>query len=101
MYAVIKTGGKQYLVREKDKIFAEKIEAAEGSTVDFTPIMMSDNGAVMTGEACAAAKVVCRVKEHYKAKKIVIHHYRRRKDSDVTKGHRQKMVTLIVESITK
>ncbi|HDS02927.1 MAG TPA: 50S ribosomal protein L21 [Firmicutes bacterium] len=102
MYAVIKTGGKQYLVRENDKIFIEKIDKAVGESVEFTPIMVNDGTKMISdSKGLENAKVVCKVKEHFRGKKVKVYYFRRRKDSDKTIGHRQNMVTLVVESITK
>ena len=102
MYAVIKTGGKQYLVRENDKIFIEKIDKAVGESVEFTPIMVNDGTKMISdSKGLENAKVVCKVKEHFRGKKVNVYYFRRRKDSDKTIGHRQNMVTLVVESITK
>ncbi len=102
MYAVIKTGGKQYLVRENDKIFIEKIDKAEGESVEFQPILLNDGeNTISDSKSLEKSKVVCKVKEHFRDRKIKVFYYRRRKDSDKTIGHRQAKCTLIVESIQK
>ncbi len=102
MYAVIKTGGKQYLVRENDKIFIEKIDKAVGESVEFTPILLNDGeNTIADVKSLESTKVVCKVKEHFRGKKIKVYYFRRRKDSDKTIGHRQSLVTLVVESIQK
>ena len=100
MYAVIETGGKQYLVRENDKIFVETLGKEVGETVEFTPILLNDGeNTIVEADKLAGKKVVCKVKSHFRDKKIKVYYFRRRKDSDKTIGHRQNKVALIVEAI--
>ena len=70
MKAIFVTGGKQYYVAEGDEIFVEKLEAAEGSTIDFTDVLSVGD---KTGTPYVkGAKVTCEVAKHGKQKKIVV-----------------------------
>ena len=97
MKAIFVTGGKQYYVAEGDEIFVEKLEAAEGSTIDFTDVLsVGDN----TGTPYVkGAKVTCEVAKHGKQKKIVVFKYRPKKKYRLKKGHRQPYTKLVVKKI--
>ena len=97
MKAIFVTGGKQYYVAEGDEIFAEKLEAAEGSTIDFTDVLSVGD---KTGTPYVkGAKVTCEVAKHGKQKKIVVFKYRPKKKYRLKKGHRQPYTKLVVKKI--
>ena len=86
MKAIFVTGGKQYYVAEGDEIFVEKLEAAEGTTVDFTEVLSVGE---KTGTPYVkGAKVTCEVAKHGKQKKVVVFKYRPKKKYRLKKGHR-------------
>ena len=91
MYAVIKTGGKQYRVEEGDVVRIEKIEVATGESVDFDQVLLVANGDdVKVGQPMLdGAKVTAEVLEQGRHKKIKIVKFRRRKHSRKQAGHRQ------------
>jgi len=91
MYAVIKTGGKQYRVEEGDVVRIEKIEVATGESVDFDQALLVANGDdVKVGQPVLdGAKVTAEVLEQGRHKKIKIVKFRRRKHSRKQQGHRQ------------
>jgi large subunit ribosomal protein L21 len=91
MYAVIKTGGKQYRVEEGEVVRIEKIEVATGESVDFDQVLLVANGDdVKVGQPMLdGAKVTAEVLEQGRHKKIKIVKFRRRKHSRKTQGHRQ------------
>lgn len=97
MKAIFVTGGKQYYVAEDDEIFVEKLEATEGSTIDFTDVLSVGD---KTGTPYVkGAKVTCEVAKHGKQKKVVVFKYRPKKKYRLTKGHRQPYTKLIVKKI--
>ena len=97
MKAIFVTGGKQYYVAEGDEIFVEKLEAAEGSTIDFTDVLsVGDKTGTPYGKG---AKVTCEVAKHGKQKKIVVFKYRPKKKYRLKKGHRQPYTKLVVKKI--
>ena len=97
MKAIFVTGGKQYYVAEGDEIFVEKLEAAEGSTIDFTDVLSVGD---KTGTPYVkGAKVTCDVAKHGKQKKIVVFKYRPKKKYRLKKGHRQPYTKLVVKKI--
>lgn len=102
MYAIIKTGGKQYRVNEGDILFIEKLEAEEGKSVTFDEIMAvgKDDGVVVGTPNVAGAKVTAKVLKTGKAKKITVFTYRPKKGSKRKMGHRQPYTKVQIESIT-
>ena len=97
MKAIFVTGGKQSYVAEGDEIFVEKLEAAEGSTIDFTDVLSVGD---KTGTPYVkGAKVTCEVAKHGKQKKIVVFKYRPKKKYRLKKGHRQPYTKLVVKKI--
>ena len=91
MYAVIKTGGKQYRVEEGDTLRVEKIEAATGEAVDFDQVLLiADGDDVKVGQPLLdGAKVTAEVVEQARHKKIKVVKFRRRKHYRKQQGHRQ------------
>ncbi|TYB31230.1 MAG: 50S ribosomal protein L21 [Candidatus Mcinerneyibacterium aminivorans] len=100
MYAVIKTGGKQYRVKKDDKIIVEKIDAKTGDEIEFTPLAINDGKKLITDkEKLNNSKVICDVGAHFKDKKITVGYHKKRKGYKRTHGHRQQKVALTVKSI--
>ena len=100
MYAVIKTGGKQYRVVANDKIVIEKIEADAGATVEFTEVMMLGGDAPVIGTPfITGAKVTAQVVEQGRADKVIAFKKRRRKNSRRKRGHRQHQTTVKITGI--
>ena len=99
MYAIVKTGGKQYMVEQGNKISVEKLNVAEGDTISLEVVALSENGAVKTGAAAASAKVTAKVLSHGKGKKLIVFKYKPKKDYRKKKGHRQPYTQLEIESI--
>jgi len=91
MYAVIRTGGKQYRVARNDVITIEKLNAEKGATVSFDEVLMvGGEGAAKVGAPLVAgAKVTGTVLDQGKGDKILVFKKRRRKNSRRKNGHRQ------------
>ncbi len=101
MYAVIKTGGKQYRVTPGDKLKVETIDAEVGASFDFdTVLMISDGDALTVGTpTIASAKVTAEVVAHGRGKKVEIIKFRRRKHHQKRTGHRQNFTQVEIQSI--
>ncbi|MEO1910395.1 MULTISPECIES: 50S ribosomal protein L21 [Paracoccus] len=98
MFAVLKTGGKQYKVQAGDVLRVEKLNAAAGDKVQFNDILMvgSTLGAPMIEGACVQAEVI----DQIKADKVITFVKRRRKHSSQrTRGHRQQLTLLRVTDV--
>lgn len=101
MYAVLKTGGKQYKVSEGDVIFVEKIEAEVNNNVELTEVLAvsTDKGITVGAPTVEGAKVVCKVLAQDKAKKVIVFKYKPKKDYRRKQGHRQPYTKLQIEKI--
>ena len=101
MYAVIKTGGKQYKVTEGDVLRVEKLNAEVNTTVELTEVLLVANGDnVKVGTpVVAGAKVVVEVLSQGKGPKVVNFKYKPKKASHRKKGHRQLFTEVKVTSI--
>nr|Q31IT6.1 RecName: Full=Large ribosomal subunit protein bL21; AltName: Full=50S ribosomal protein L21 [Hydrogenovibrio crunogenus XCL-2] len=103
MYAVIKTGGKQYRVREGQILRVESLGANEGDKVEFDQVMMVGEGAdVKLGAPLVeGAKVAATVTANGRGKKVTIIKFRRRKNRSRTKqGHRQNYTEVEITGIS-
>ncbi|MEG0180660.1 MAG: 50S ribosomal protein L21, partial [Peptostreptococcaceae bacterium] len=82
MYAIVKTGGKQYKVAEGDVIFVEKLEANEGDVVTLNEVLAcsKDGNLVVGSPVVEGATVSAKVVEQGKAKKVVVFKYKAKKD---------------------
>ena len=101
MFAVIKTGGKQYRVAADDLLKVERIEAETGQIVELTEVLMVGDGdkAEIGAPLVDGAMVTAEVVEQGRAKKVITFKKRRRQNSRRTKGHRQHLTTLRIAEI--
>jgi len=101
MFAVIRTGGKQYRVTPNAVLKVEKLDAEPGSTVTFTDVLAVGNGADVTIGApmVAGASVTATVVAQDRLDKIIIFKKRRRQNSRRRNGHRQHVTVLRVGGI--
>ena len=103
MYAVIKTGGKQFRVAPGEKFKIETLEAEVGATIVLDQVLMvADGEAVKVGTpTLAGAKVSATVVSHGRGPKIRIFKMRRRKHYQKTQGHRQNYTEIRVDAINE
>ena len=101
MYAVIKTGGKQYKVTEGDVLRVEKLHAEVNTTVELTEVLLvaGDNTVKVGSPLVEGAKVVVEVLSHGKGAKVINFKYKPKKASHRKKGHRQLFTEVKVTSI--
>ncbi len=101
MYAVIKTGGKQYKVAAGEKLRVEKLEGEVGAKVVIDKVLMLNDGTNTTIGAplVAGAKVSATVLSHGRADKVMIFKFRRRKHYRKTQGHRQSFTEIQIGEI--
>ncbi|SRR3990167_4735971 len=101
MYAVIKTGGKQYRVAADDVITIEKVAGDAGSKVEFAEVLMigGSSSPKFGSPLVSGAKVVAELVEHTRGPKVISFKKRRRKNSRRKRGHRQDLTTVRITSI--
>lgn len=100
MYAIIKTGGKQYVVEEGKVISIEKLDVEEGAEVTFDEVLMVSGDDVKIGQPnVAGAKVTGKVLEQGKERKIRIFKYKAKSNYRRRQGHRQPFTKVKIEKI--
>jgi large subunit ribosomal protein L21 len=100
MYAVIRTGGKQYRVAADDIIKIEKLNQDVGVDVQFEVLAVGEGDSLKVGTPTVdGASVTGKVLNHDRAKKVIIYKYKRRKNHRRKKGHRQSFTTVQITAI--
>ena len=101
MFAVIKSGGKQYKVAKEDVIRVEKIDAEEGMTVNLNEVLMvgDENGQTVGAPLVDGAAVSATVLEQMRDRKIIVFKKQRRQNYRRRNGHRQHLTVLRIDDI--
>jgi large subunit ribosomal protein L21 len=102
MYAIVKTGGKQYKVAVGDIVEVEKLEGEPGTEISLQALLVVD-GTNVTADAAALAEfsVTGKLVEHTKGPKIRIHKFKNKTGYHKRQGHRQPLTDVVVRDITK
>ncbi len=102
MYAVIKTGGKQYKVEEGTVLQVEKLEQNEGEKIEFNDVLMYSDGENVTLGSPLVENVTVKAEiiKQAKDKKVLVFKYKRRKGYRRMRGHRQNYTQIKIDSIT-
>ena len=103
MYAIIRTGGKQYRVTEKDVIEIDKLETGQGEEIVLDQVLLvsdDDKGVSIGAPYVSGAKVVATIVRHYKGRKINGFTYKPKKDYRRRYGHRQQLTSVKIEKIS-
>ncbi|MEN8142558.1 MAG: 50S ribosomal protein L21 [Thermodesulfobacteriota bacterium] len=102
MYAIIRTGGKQYQVAQGDQLRVETLAGDVGDTVELDDVLLvADGEDVKVGQPqVEGAKVTAKIVEQGKAKKVLVYKKKRRKGYEVKRGHRQQYTALSIEGIS-
>ena len=103
MYAVIKTGGKQYRVAKGDEVRFEQLPGDVGDAVNFEQVLLTSDGEkIQVGKPFLEnSKVVGRITHHGKNRKVVVFKYKRGKGYRRKRGHRQQFTLVRIEDITE
>jgi large subunit ribosomal protein L21 len=100
MYAVIKTGGKQYRVAKNEVLVVERLEGEPGGTIEFGEVLMvGGESPVLGAPTVAGAKVTATVLEQGKGEKVIIFKKKRRKHYRRRNGHRQLQTVVRIADI--
>jgi len=101
MYAIVKTGGKQYRVAEGDVLEVEKLVGAPGDTVNLAAVLLVDGTTLVTDAAAlAGAAVTAELVGHTKGPKIRIHKFKNKTGYHKRQGHRQPLTQIKVTGIS-
>lgn len=102
MYAVIRTGGKQYRVAADDVLEIERIPGNAGDTIDFDQVLMigGEKAPKIGAPLVKGAKVSAELVEHFRGKKILVFKKKRRTTYRRKQGHRQELTRVRIKEIT-
>jgi large subunit ribosomal protein L21 len=98
MYAIVKTGGKQYRVEKGQKLLVERLTADEGATVKLEPVLVRSD-AIAFGDALAKATVSAKVLGHERGPKLRVFKFKPKRGYKKLAGHRQELTRLEVTEI--
>ena len=99
MYAIIKTGGKQYRVVEGESLLIERLPVAEGDTVDLPTLLFVDGDDVLDGDALGDITVSAKVLAHERGPKLRIVKFKPKRGYKRRNGHRQELTRIEVTSL--
>lgn len=101
MYAIVEIAGQQFKVQKDQKVYVHRLEAEEGSKIEFDQVLLlDDNGTINLGApAIEGAKVTATVVNHLKGDKVIVFKKKRRKGYQKSNGHRQYLTELVIEGI--
>lgn len=102
MYAVIRSGGKQYKVTPGECVRLDKIVADKGATIQLEDVLAIHDGSDLTvgSPTLASATVTATVVNHGRGEKVIVYRFKRRKGFHKKKGHRQDFTEVRIDNIT-
>ena len=99
MYAIVKTGGKQYRVSEGQTLLVERLPAADGDTVELQPLLLVDGGDVVDGDDLSKVTVSARIVAHERGPKLRVVKFKPKRGYKRRNGHRQELTRIEVTSL--
>jgi len=101
MYAIVEIAGQQFKVSRGTKVYVNRLEASEGSKVEFDKVLLIDtDGKVQIGTPSVdGAKVAATVLAHLKGDKVIVFKKKRRKGYQKSNGHRQQLSQILIQGV--
>jgi len=99
MYAIVKTGGKQYRVEQGQTLLVERLPAPEGATVELVPLLLRGDEAVFDAEGLAKVEVEAKVLAHVRGEKLRVFKFKPKRGYRRRTGHRQELTRIEVTKI--
>jgi large subunit ribosomal protein L21 len=100
MYAIVKTGGKQYRVEEGQTLLVERLPGEAGAKLDLEPLLLAGDEALF-GDKLGKASVAAEVVEHIRGPKLRVNKFKPKRGYRRRAGHRQELTRIRVTKITK
>jgi large subunit ribosomal protein L21 len=101
MYAIVKTGGKQYRVEPGRWLLVERLPAGEGDTVSLTPLLVVDGDQMLDGDALSGVTVRATILAHERGPKLRIVKFKPKRGYKRRTGHRQELTRIRIEGIDR
>ena len=98
-YAIVKTGGKQYRVEQGQHLLVEKLDGAEGDTVELQPMLFRSSDSVFDADGLAKVKVAAKIVGHEKGPKLRVFKFKPKRGYKKRTGHRQNLTRIEVTDI--
>lgn len=99
MYAIVKTGGKQYRVQEGQNLLVERLTAQDGESVSLTPLLYVNGDQVVDGEDLAKVQVAAKVLGHERGPKLRVVKFKPKRGYKRRNGHRQELTRIEISNI--
>jgi large subunit ribosomal protein L21 len=99
-YAIVKSGGKQYRVEKGQWLLVEKLDAAEGDSVDLEPLLFRSDDAVFDAKALKKVKVKAKVLGHERGEKLRVFKFKPKRGYRKRTGHRQHLTRIEITEIS-
>jgi large subunit ribosomal protein L21 len=99
MYAIVKTGGKQYRVEKGQTLLVERLPEAEGATVALVPLLLRSEETVFDAGALAEVEVEAKILSHERGEKLRVFKFKPKRGYKRRNGHRQELTRIEVTSI--
>jgi large subunit ribosomal protein L21 len=101
MYAIVEIAGQQFKAEKGKRLYVHRLNAEQGSAVEFEKVLLIDNeGKIKVGApTVAGAKVSCEVLSHPRGEKVIVFHKKRRKGYRKRNGHRQDFTEVLIKEI--
>ncbi len=99
MYAIVKTGGKQYRVEKGQTLLVERLPEEEGATVALEPLLYRSDDTVFDADGLAKVKVDAKILEHLRGPKLRVFKFKPKSGYKRTNGHRQELTRIEVTEI--
>jgi len=100
MYAIVKTGGKQYRVERGQKLLVERLPAAEGADVSLEPMLYRSEEAIFDADGLASVQVTAKVIAHVRGEKLRVFKFKPKRGYKRRTGHRQELTQIEVTDIS-
>jgi large subunit ribosomal protein L21 len=101
MYAIVKTGGKQYRVEEGQTLLVERLPAEEGASVELAPLLVVDGADVLDGDDLAGVVVQATIVAHERGPKLRVVKFKPKRGYKRRTGHRQELTRIRVTAISR
>jgi large subunit ribosomal protein L21 len=101
MYAIVKTGGKQYRVEQGQSLLVERLPAEDGATVELTPLLIVDGSDVVDGSDLSGVTVSARVVAHERGPKLRVVKFKPKRGYKRRTGHRQNLTRIEVTEVKR
>ncbi len=99
MYAIVKTGGKQYRVQQGESLLVERLPAAEGASVELQPLLVVDGDSVLDGDALGSVSVQAKIVAHERGPKLRIVKFKPKRGYKRRTGHRQELTRIEITEV--